>query len=171
MITTENIIDFRKKNAIFRRNIREAKRLAIAEFTSQINPKTTSSKIWSNIRSFCGIYPSKSIHAIYNPYSMSTSNDPYTIANTFAQFWSDSSSDTNFSHTFVTSKANINTTPTHFNPSQPGKKMDSDICPIELLSSVNSLKGHTPGMDRISYPMIKHAMPILNKKQINQSLQ
>lgn len=95
---------------------------------------------------------------------MTTSNDPYCIANTFAKFWCESSSDANYSHTFVTSKANINTTATHSNPSHPGKKIDSDIRPIELISSVNSLKGHTPGMDRISYPMIKHAMPILKNR-------
>lgn len=51
-------------------------------------------------------------------------------------------------------KYSTNTTTYVTSPS--AQAIESDITLIELLSALNSLKGKTPDLNRISYPMIKN---------------
>jgi len=53
--------------------------------TIQANIPTT--KIWHNIRRFCGLNPAKHIHCITTNNNVTT-NDKNQIANLFAQHWS-----------------------------------------------------------------------------------
>jgi len=56
-INLTNIINYRRLNAKYRFKIKRRKSEASSSFTSTIQPENPSSKIWGNIRRFCGLLP------------------------------------------------------------------------------------------------------------------
>lgn len=152
-ITTENIIKYRKANALFKRELKIVKRTALSTFTTQIQPTTTTTKIWSNIRRLCGLNNIKHIHSIIDPETNLPIADKLTIATT------KQADNNNFSNHFIQSKNALSHT--LLPPSNTAQQIEKEINMIELISALKYLKGHTPGLDRISYPMIQKAPPIL----------
>lgn len=67
-------------------------------------------------------------------------------------------------HEFISNK--YQTTSSRFPPSNlsiPAKYLEKDLTHFELVSALSSVKGKTPGHDRISYPIIKKLpLPILS---------
>jgi len=165
-ISTTNITNFRKAAAKFRRELKIAKKESFYTFTSEIQPLTHTSKIWSNIRRFCGLNKPKHIHMITNPITDIPITDNLEIANSFTKFWSDQSKDSNFSDSFKKNKY-ANTFPYIACPCRAAQQIESDITSIELKSSLSTLKGHTPGLDRISYPMIANSSPTVKSRLLN----
>uniref|UniRef100_W8C2B6 RNA-directed DNA polymerase from mobile element jockey n=1 Tax=Ceratitis capitata TaxID=7213 RepID=W8C2B6_CERCA len=152
-INPENIILFKKANALFRRELRQSKMKATTIFTSEIRPSTPTSKIWANIRTFCGLNNNTTIHCLQDTQTGRSNTCKLEIANNFAQHWSKTSQDSGFSQEFITNK--YKPVQITFNPTQSANQIEADITHIELLSALQSLKGNTPGHDRISYIMIK----------------
>lgn len=153
----ENIINFKKTRAMFRRTLKLSKRRSIDNFTTNINPSTPSGKIWSTIRTLCGTKPSFPIHCIQSKTQTNTfTTDKSQIADEFGQFWSKQALDTNFSQTFQVKKQNILHYIYNIRPSKSAKLIERPINKIELQMALNKLRGKTPGLDRISYPMIKN---------------
>jgi len=122
--------------------------------------------MWANIKRLCGLHPTIHIHAIYNPLTQDTYTCPSEIANIFGELWSQEAKDTNFSNSFRTNKLLLNTL-INFISSQAANQIENDISYIEMLSALNSLKGSTPGMDRISYSMIKNSPPSFKIRILN----
>jgi len=142
--TQEKIIAYRKANAFLKREIKIRKRESTTTFTSTIQANTPTTKIWNNIRRFCGNV---------------TTNDKNQIANLLAQDWSHLSKDANFSQEFTSHKYNTKT----FNhiPTTSALEIDKPITNIELTIA---LKSTTPGINRMSYPMIKHSSPSIKNR-------
>nr|AAA74495.1 unknown protein [Drosophila teissieri] len=156
-ITLENIIDYRRKNAKFRYELKKRKKEASSSFTSTIHPTTPSSKIWTNIRRFCGLNPIKQIHAISSPENNETTLASNEIANIFAQHLSELSGDWNFSEEFRNNKYRNNLH--NYTPSPIAQTIEKNITYLELISALQTLKGSAPGLNRISYQMIKNSSP------------
>lgn len=161
-INSENIINYKRANAIFRRQLKISKTESTKEFTSTINPSTPTAKTWANIRRFCGLNPVKNIHCLHNPFNNETTTSYNTMANIFVNYWSQLSDDNNFSSNFLTNKYNIPNT--NFSVSKSAQFIEKNITLIELQASLQSLKGSTPGLNRISYPMIKNCSHTMQER-------
>lgn len=162
--TDTNLILYKKQNAMFRRAVKDSKAACIQKFTSNINPTSSSQRIWSDIKLITGGKRSNSIR--YLKSGLNTISSPIDIANCFANHWSTLSEDTNFSSIFQQNKENISN---HiYNPKSCNSfaiKIESPINMMELEDALHSAKGKTPGDDRISYPMLKN-MSISTKKYL-----
>ena len=153
-INKENLLKYKKANAQYKRQIKITKKESIEKFTSEINPSSSPTKIWSNIRRFCGYKSSHGIHCISTPQN--TTTDRCAIANLFCNQWSSNSNDSQFPLDFQNKKQQYN----NFIPAPStcpiANIIEKDISYVELLSALNKLKGHTPGFDGITYPMIRN---------------
>lgn len=161
-----NLLEYKKARAKFKREIKCSKNEAINRLGTSINPSTSTSKIWCSIRKFTGYKSSHSIHCI------SKADDPDTlltdradIADEFSKFWSKLSSDNLFSNNFNRSKSEVFNTTFHNYYQNKALYIETPITLIELTSVLKKLKGKTPGLDRISYPMIKN-MPCSMKTRL-----
>lgn len=155
-ITNDNIINFKKANAKFKREVKISKRESIHKFTSEIQPGTSTGKLWSNIQRFCGLKTKSRIHCIQNisnPQTMLTNNTD--IASAFAHFWSKESEDHNFPSLFRQSKLSVSI-PTNLIPCKDALLIETPISMLEFTACLSKLKGKTPGIDNISYPMISN---------------
>lgn len=156
-ITTENELNYRRANALYKREIKLSKSDSINRFTSEINPSTSSEKIWTNIRVFCGLKPRNPIHCIQDPDDLQNRITDYrSIADTFCKYWSSESRDENFSVTFQQCKQSAIINTRRITPAGNASLIEERINNIEFSIAINKLKGTTPGLDRISYPMIKN---------------
>jgi len=97
--------------------LKKKKKEATSSFTSTIQPTTPSSKIWANIRRFCGLNPVKQIHAT-NPENNETTLASNEIANIFAQHYSQQPIHKNSTDPFLKSKKPIGNSSTHL-PTKP----------------------------------------------------
>jgi len=100
------------------------------------------------------VVPQKNIHCLNNP---TPTIDPQEIANSFGQ---------NFSSAFRLNKELLNPTPNYI-PTKTAIEIEKDITFIEFSSALNTLKGRTPGYDRISYCMIKNLPTTFKQRIIN----
>lgn len=166
-ITTENIIDYRRKNALFRRTHKEAKKESTSKFTEEINPLTPIPKIWNNIRRLCGLNTLKGLHCIKSINSTDNITQPQDIAELFCQNWSLQSNNSNFTNSFTTNKSRILTDDLSYASGKAALPIENEINFIEFSSALNSLKGNTPGLDRINYSMIKALPREIKNRVIN----
>ncbi|GBP06353.1 RNA-directed DNA polymerase from mobile element jockey [Eumeta japonica] len=147
--TDANLIEYKKCNALFRKAVKISKENCLKQFTSNINPTSTSQRIWNDIKKISGGNSYNSIKHI--KVGTNILSNQIDIANHFEQFWSNLSA-TNFR----TAKANSishNYNPTTCN--SLAEKIEVPINEIELETALSLVKGKTPGGDRISYPMLK----------------
>ena len=93
-----------------------------------------------------------------------TTEDPLTMANNFANFWSAESEDVNFPSLFISSKHNLDCR-TNYQINPNAKKIESEITLIELNSALISSTGKTPGLDNVQYDMLKN-LPFNAKKHL-----
>jgi len=66
-ITTEILKHFKKTKALFRKHLKESKKIALQTFTSEISPNSSAARMWSNIHTFCGRKLKHDIHCISSP--------------------------------------------------------------------------------------------------------
>lgn len=165
-ISNENIIEYKKAQAMFRRKLKICKRESINTLTSNINPSLPPAKVWSTIRTFCGLKRNPTIHCLDTKIpNQPAITDKTVIANEFGQYWSNQAQNDEFSATFRQSKQKALTQNHILNPSKSATFIETKISYIELELALNKLNGKTPGFDRISYPMIKN-LPIKVKLRL-----
>lgn len=154
--TTENRLKYKKARALFKFKSKAAKRDSFYAFTSDINPNTPIAKIWNNIQRLNGTQTFNIIrHIEHNNQTLNNSND---IANLFADSYSQQSNDDNFNDSFKHNKNIVNKT-INYELNSTTKLLEEDITLFEFQSTLHSLKGKTPGFDKISYPILKHLPP------------
>lgn len=66
-LTQYNLIHYKKSNAKFRRLLNENKTISFTDFTSDINPKSSPTKIWEKIRCLTGNSTSYTTSCILTP--------------------------------------------------------------------------------------------------------
>lgn len=93
---------------------------------------------------------------------------PTEIVEHFAQTWEQLADDSKFSSTFINEKLKIlNDSNLSFNPSHSALSIESHINMSELVSCLHTVKGKTPGFDRISYEMLKNSPPALKTRLLS----
>lgn len=153
-MSTENLILYKRNNAIFNRAKKLAKTKSFNEFTENLNPTTPSKILWQDIRKLTGNYTPNTIKTI--SLNGKTVTNPHEISEAFAKYWSDNSRDTNFSTNFQIQKSQtlhsleVTTCPPR------SREIEQPFNMQEMLYSLNTSKGKTPGLDKISYPMLKN---------------
>lgn len=163
-MSNENLIDYKRKNAIFNRAKKIAKVNAFHKFTLSLNPSSSTSHLWKSIKLLTGNFTPHTIRSIKkNGCIISNASG---ISNAFAEYWSSNSDDSNFSHQFRDKKTSLLLACQPSSPcSTKAKCLEDAITYQEFNFSLNSSKGKTPGLDKISYPMLKNA-PTTFKKRI-----
>ncbi len=154
---------YKRANSIFKKAAKTAKRKSLEIFTSKISPSSTPKKIWSDIKRLTGVPPTP-ITAIQSNNTLLTS--PEDIAATFANFWLNLSDDKSFSAEYISEKQHWLSTP--YNPmnlSRSAQYVEDKITFCELEAALKHAKGKTPGIDRISYPMLSN-LPLLAKHRL-----
>lgn len=165
-MSKENLLKYKRANAKLKFEIKIAKNKSMLNFTSTINPSSPIGKIWGSIKSLTGYKSSQNICSLATDesnISFTTKGDE--IANILGKFWSAKSFDENFSPEFRSCKNKIIYNSPTYLPCSSAATIETDICFIELLSTLSKLKGKSPGLDRINYPMINQ-LPYLLKKRI-----
>lgn len=150
-----NLILYKKHNALFRKAVKDSKAMCLQKFTSNINPNSSSQRIWNDIKRITGSKNSNIINSIQS--GPTTITDATDIANCFASHWSEQSEDNNFSQDFRVNK--LHSTSHIYNPQNRNKYakiIETPFNIMELEDAMLSAKGKTPGDDRISYPMLKN---------------
>lgn len=140
-ITDDNLINYRKTNALYKKELKKAKKESIEKFTSEINNSNPPEHIWSNIRRFCGMNPKTPIHCIYNNDSDNMISNPVDIANTFCVYWSHLSDDSNFPYLFQSSKQCYLQGPKHLVPNKTASNIENDISYTEFITSLKKTQG------------------------------
>ncbi|KAI8122754.1 RNA-directed DNA polymerase from mobile element jockey [Lucilia cuprina] len=162
-MSTENLIIYKRKNALFNRAKKIAKRNSFLEFTEQFNPSSSSAHLWQGIRKLTGNYASHSINSIC--YNGNTITNAKELSNTFGKYWSDCSNDINFSSNFQSSKIQILSSLQISSPPNKTLILEKPFNMQELSYSFKTSKGKTPGMDKIPYSMLKN-VPYIFKERI-----
>lgn len=160
-----HLIAYRKANALFRKAAKLAKKASFEQFTSNINPKATSKKLWTDVKTLTGNYVPYSINVINAPPL--TLSNPLQISEHFAKTWSSYSSDSNFSPEFINSKSSATRLlPTSSDTDKFACFIERPITTVEFESSLRGSKGKSPGYDRISYIMLKNSPQILKHRML-----
>lgn len=149
-----NLIEYKKVNALFKRNVKIAKKNSIANFTADINPSSTPKKVWSKIKALTGLPPTPISIIQSQNRSFSSATE---IANAFGSAWSNYAEDTNFPIPYINHKSTILSQP--YSPSRLSNdalSLEVDFTYTELEHSLRHAKGKTPGRDRISYAMLRN---------------
>ncbi|XP_075157715.1 uncharacterized protein LOC142230980 [Haematobia irritans] len=154
-MTNDNLIEFKRANARFRRELKMSKAASIDHFTEEIKPTTPIGKVWNNIRRFCGLNRSKGVHCIAEAASEANIVDRADIPDEFGKYWSSGSSDNNFPTEFV-DKKNMTDIFIDYTPSNSAVRIETPIYLCELESALVTLRGKTPGEDRVRYVMIQN---------------
>nr|AMS38373.1 hypothetical protein [Bactrocera tryoni] len=151
-----NLISFRKANALFRRSAKQAKRKCFQDFTSKINPSSSPKLIWNALKKLSGVPRNLTIQCVKGPTGLVT--NPSDISELFANHYSETSSDISFSTQFQTSKTTtLSDTSYSVSPlSFSAKQIETSISLSEFEFVASTVKGKSPGQDKISYPIIRH---------------
>ncbi|XP_017487099.1 PREDICTED: RNA-directed DNA polymerase from mobile element jockey-like [Rhagoletis zephyria] len=164
--SSSNLVAYKKANAIFRRKAKQAKIKSFQTFTNSINSSSDPKLIWANIKRLSGNQSFSPVLSLNS--SQGNLLYPQDIALKFANYFSNNSSDSNFSPEYSSNKHSLlsyNFLPSPLSPS--AKHLDSDITLFELQLALAVVKGKTPGLDKISYPIIKHLPSLLLFRLVN----
>ena len=162
--SNENLIVYKKANALFKKKTKEAKHLSLEDLTAKITPNSTPRRIWSDIKMLSGNRNTDQIKYLKNSSTITTSF--IEIANIFGNHWSQYSSDNNFQTEFIDAKNGcLVDTYTPISICSVAKKIESKITLVEFENCLQGAKGKTPGFDRINYPMISN-LPLTLKERL-----
>ena len=150
------LMEYKRANALFKRETKIAKRTSFVEYTKDINPSTSAKILWHKVKALNSIYQPTTIKYL-NSSNNEVIDHPVGIANTLGEVWSNYSNDSNFSNSYINNKNDVINTIFDCNcTSTRAKLIEKPITLIELQSCLNTLKGKTPGSDQINYPMLKN---------------
>lgn len=144
---------YKKVRSETRKNILEQKTKSWNEFLQKINSYTSATEIWNNInRIKNGITTRQSINSLRINNVLITDNKE--LADSFAQYFHDISSDKNYDNHFLDIKRNEE----QALPFQTGEKLDYNkpFTNIEYIDAVRNIKRSTAGPDNISMEMIEN---------------
>ena len=146
--TSTNVEIYQNKFSIAQKLVKEKKDKAWQDFISSINHTMPISTIWKKIQSIKGYnyqfsYPIKRNGELVL--------DPYMKANLFAEYYQ------NIAPVPRNSTPNINQTFTI--ESDSPEQYNKDITLHELESVIRNVKESSPGVDQITYTLLKHLKP------------
>lgn len=149
-----NLIEFKRKRALAKRMIREAKKKSWDDFRESIGPKITGKELWSKINCLSGKNHRNSLLAI-NVDNRNVTN-PIEMCNLLAQEFCNNSCNTYLTPTQNLHKilldANTNAGPVNQNDNSLNMPFEF----IELRNALSRGNGKSPGPNKITYEIIKN---------------
>lgn len=148
--------EFQRKRSEARKAIAKAKQDSWDQFCENFGPTTGSDQIWKNFNRLCGKKVSGNKSFIINHEHVT---NPVRIAEHFADIFEENTADITNSQS--DGPAILAESIFDDDGSETSVKctLDSNFTLSELLSAIDSAKGHSTGMDQIGYPMIKRLPP------------
>ena len=162
-----NLLEFRRLNALSRRTFKQAKRDCWREYVSTINMNTSPKEIWTKINKIKGKY---STHP--PPLLESTNGDltdnPEETSNIFAQAFSSVSKESQYEERFRKFKNSQEKRCIEFNPDDDlNIAYNQNFTMDEFFTALQGVGETAPGLDKITYSMIKNANPVFQRALIN----
>lgn len=154
-MTLDNHIDFKKKKAIFTREKKLAKTKSFQEFTETLNPNQNVSTIWQRVKTLTGNYSPFYLKTITS--NNITITDPIKISSKFAEHYSTQSLTSNFHPNFISEYNSIQNIIPSIKTNSKALFLESDLTVNEFQICLNAVSGTTPGIDKITYQMIKNS--------------
>ena len=156
--TESNLIEFRRLNALCRKTFKDAKKDCWKDYVSSINQNTTSKEIWTKISKIRGKYTTHPLPLLKGEDGELT-DDPVETSKLFAEAFSSVSSDEAYSREFLNCKIEKEKKSLDFKTTRYTLSCDERFSMQELLSALNDTKETSPGLDEITYLMLKKASP------------
>ena len=149
-----NVQEYRRLDAIATRTLLEAKSSNWKKFLSNVSKDTSNTLVWRVIKCLSGKFNSaeKIVLSLDNGAVVT---DPEELANHLGRFFSNISSDNNYSEEFLLHKIETEFSPVHFPPSN-GESYNNIFTFNELETALQSCSDTSPGEDGIHYLMIKN---------------
>ena len=152
-----NAIAVRRLNALCRRTFKKAKKESWIRYVSTINVNTTLSEIWKKINKIRGKFSTHPPPLLRDEDGTLTDN-PKETSILFAEAFSDVSSEDNYTTRFRRHKGIEESKSLNFSLNQnPRAPYNEPFTMKELLNVLSATKETSPGIDRITYSMIKKA--------------
>ena len=134
------------------------------QLTEKLSPNSSVKTIWQHIRVLTSTYTPFNLKLIKS-HNVSIT-DPAAIASTFAEHYSNQSDTSNFHALFISNFTFAESIQCAENKCSKALALENYNFNIrELEECLNTLSGTTPGVDKITYQMIKNA-PIIFKQRI-----
>ena len=154
-----NLITFQRLRAICRVIFRRAKRESWQAFLSSINSRTSLHKIWKRVRKISGKFsPSPSL--LLRTPDGSFISDPFAVATVVAEAFAGVSHPDNYNLVFRRFRHPAEIRPMVFRDGG-SYSYNAPFTLSELRHALSKSSNGSPGVDRITYAMIRHAHPTL----------
>lgn len=146
---------FRRLRNTARKAIREAKKRSWENFLEGISANSTSTELWRRVNALSG----KRRHSGYTIVVDNTAiTEPVTISNKMGEYFASLSSDTALPAAFLPRKRRVEQNAIYF-PFDSNQAYNTLFSAQELSFSLASARGKSPGLDGISYPLLRHLPP------------
>lgn len=155
--TAQNLAFFKKANSKFRREVKNSKSASFEAYTKTINRNSSLTHIWQKINTLSGKNTRREIEFIKKNDKIISDNKE--IVEYFAHNWASYSDDINFCETYRNKKSTFFQTLVTKATNHHALLIEEKISETELSASLSKVKGKTPGIDRISYKMLKALSP------------
>ena len=157
--TVMNVVTFQKLRATCRVVFRRAKKKSWQDFLSSINSRTSLHKIWKKVQKISGKF-SPSPPPVLRAPDGSNIVDPFAVATLIAEAFASVSHPDNYNLAFRRFRRAAVTRPLAFHD---GKiySYNSPFTLSELRHALSQSSNSSPGLDQITYTMIRHAHPTL----------
>ena len=162
-VNVNNLLDFKKKNAIFNKEKKKAKTKSFEKLTEKLSPNLDIGSIWKHVTVLTGTYTPYCLKMIESNNLIIT--DPQIMTNTFANNFSEQSNPSNFPAEFINNFNNATNLQCNPNPSGKATFLENPFSITEFENTLKTFSGTTPGLDKITYQMLKNA-PLNFKSRI-----
>jgi hypothetical protein len=161
--TQDNIIVYKKIKAQTRYQLKQARKKAWEEYVSTITNKTSTSEIWNKIAKISGKTKSTTIRRL-RLSDGTVLEKPREIAEEMAYRFAETSSNTQYQQSFVTTKEETERIPPRINDLYEAQ-YNQPFTEQELDEALENCTGSSPGPDHVEYELIRQ-MGTTTKKQL-----
>ena len=151
--STENALEFKRLKAKARSVIKTSKKASWQHFCTNINSKTSPTKVWKSIRKIGGNRKSSGVKHLKVQGKLIT--DKKSISNLLAETISKNSSSSNYSKQFQDIKKNKESQQLNFS-SDNSEKYNVPFSMSELKQSLQKATSSAAGPDNLHYELLTH---------------
>ncbi|GFU24088.1 putative RNA-directed DNA polymerase from transposon X-element [Trichonephila clavipes] len=154
--TTENLLAFKKAKANALRVRRQSQRKSWIRYVSSLTSSTSSKQLWRKVKAANGIYREFSFPILQTSDSVFSS--PVEIANILGETFQSVSSAASYNSRFLEIKRRAERTPMNVS-TRSFFPYNCDFTMTELKKALLQAHNTSPGLDRITYTMLRHLNP------------
>ncbi|GFU54015.1 probable RNA-directed DNA polymerase from transposon X-element [Trichonephila clavipes] len=154
--TTENLLAFKKAKANARRVRRRSQRQSWIRYVSSLTSSTSSKQLWKKVKAANGVYREFSFPILQTSNSVFSS--PEEIANILGETFQSVSSAASYNSRFLEIKRRAERTPINFS-TRSFFPYNCNFTMTELKKALIQAHNTSPGLDGITYTMLRHLHP------------